>query len=133
LTSNASGEITERVFKGQYEISYTCNGERITEMMTIDEVMNLEIVCDGIMTNTVELTDNQLEIYPNPARDQLFIELNQTTATTVKIMDAFGRILSTQALRAGQNSINTKGLNGTYILEVFDGEKVWRERVILIN
>jgi hypothetical protein len=87
--------------------------------LTTAEVLQLEGVDDIIPNYSVSLS-------PNPVSDILNITLPQTTtsATTLTLTDAMGRLINTYSLPAGtdKTSINTTGLSsGIYFLHVLSG------------
>ena len=80
----------------------------------------------GIFTdvNSINLTNNAISVYPNPAEDMLYIASNNTT-TDVAIIDVVGNLVK-EYKNAGQ-SINVSDLTtGVYIVRVsnFNGEIV---------
>ncbi len=80
----------------------------------------------GIFTdvNSINLTNNAISVYPNPAEDMLYITSNNTT-TDVAIIDVVGNLVK-EYKNAGQ-SINVSDLTtGVYIVRVsnFNGEIV---------
>ncbi len=67
-------------------------------------------------------TKNYFNIYPNPAREQLFIEPVKTGITNlnIEIIDLAGRLLKREILRGG-NQIGLDGLSaGIYFLKIRD-------------
>ncbi len=59
--------------------------------------------CADCTVNVEELTKNNLQVYPNPASDRFFIQLNETVANELRIYDATGRVMQ-------QSNINTSGV-----------------------
>ena len=89
-------------------------------------------------TPVFDPTFDEISIYPNPASDQLFIELpSQTRATEVFLSDLQGRrilvqdaILSDDALRIDLSNFTP----GLYLLEVREGrELVVSERIVVLE
>jgi hypothetical protein len=72
----------------------------------------------GIFTdvNSINLTNNAISVYPNPAEDMLYIASNNTT-TDVAIIDVVGNLVK-EYKNAGQ-SVNVSDLTtGVYIVRV---------------
>lgn len=65
-----------------------------------------------------------LEIYPNPAHQTVTIGLASVAPASVQVLDALGRLVSTQAL-AGGSQLDLRGLAaGPYVVRVQQGEAV---------
>ncbi len=77
-----------------------------------------------VYVNFVGLTDNsdllnKVKIYPNPARNYLNIQLNQTTPFTVQIIDISGKVLYQSNTIIKQTTINTSNYSkGIYFIKI---------------
>jgi uncharacterized repeat protein (TIGR01451 family) len=73
-----------------------------------------------IANNTVE--PNGLNIYPNPAKNEVFIGLpaDEDKPGVIDVFDIYGKLIMSQALKASaQNKIELNGLSsGVYMLQV---------------
>lgn len=82
--------------------------------------MNL-IVYAAVSTKHID-QQNQFWIHPNPARDQIWIELNNPTQEvySLQIYDSQGRLIQQEKQQfSDKTSINIKGLaNGVYLLKI---------------
>ena len=64
------------------------------------------------------------KVYPNPATDLLFIELNDDHIHTVSLMDMSGKILSVYKTDNRKLSVPTMHLaNGMYLLQFDNGSQ----------
>lgn len=74
--------------------------------------------------STSEFTQkNALVVYPNPATDQLFAQLDE--ATDITIVDMTGKIIQQQSLQSGNNSIDVSSLaSGLYFIRSVSGATV---------
>lgn len=66
-----------------------------------------------------------LEVYPNPAQNELNVEVAGWTGkkATIQLIDALGRVVLTQECTSQSCKINTSSLsNGAYTLQFVDGE-----------
>jgi ELWxxDGT repeat protein len=72
-------------------------------------------------TLSIELQDigiNNLHVYPNPVRNQLFVELEEGQITELNIFDLSGKLVKSRTKHTGK-SIDVSGLQqGLYILKV---------------
>ncbi len=130
FTTDVAGEVQERVFKGRYLISYTCDDELQTEEIDITEATTLTISCDNILTNTSEASiAGQLNIYPNPTNGVFNIVNPVTDTVVVKIRDASGRVVRSLAI-SDNTTIDIGDLAaGTYVVELQHEGQLWIERI----
>ena len=87
------------------------------------------------ITSARTLQDIPFTISPNPTFGYLdmSIEPNFLKNTDIKIYDAVGRKVFSQILRGGNTSLNISALKaGAYIIEVRQGEKVERKKIVKI-
>lgn len=87
---------------------------------------------NNIITDINELDDNKsiLKIYPNPAKDVLYID--GSSIREVSLLDLQGRKLIVEQLNGGVNSIQwniSKYSSGIYIVQVFDGESFTNKKI----
>ncbi len=74
--------------------------------------------CENIMSNT-QFTISQLGVYPNPAKDQLFIQGTQMESKNYAIYDLTGRKIQTGRIET--NAVDIAGLmSGYYFLKIND-------------
>lgn len=73
-----------------------------------------------------------LSVYPNPSSDGKIILEADASAVSVKVRDAFGRIIETAELAAQQKMpVKLEGSKGVYILEIRRSEEVLYKRVLV--
>jgi hypothetical protein len=81
---------------------------------------------------TVHLENNEFSIYPNPAKDQITIDLGTTSNAmgwSYKIVNTLGQEVLNGVLNSQQNTIqlnNIKG-HGVYFVKVYDGSNALME------
>ena len=107
------------------------NNVRPMPLLTNPDLGCYENQGDTTTTNPSAINDlSRLEMkcYPNPTNDKLFIESN-LVSFQVKIFSVYGQLILV--------SINAKVVDlgdqnpGIYILEITDGEKIGRQKIIL--
>jgi hypothetical protein len=77
-----------------------------------------------IRTNSIQTINlSDWRVYPNPATDQLFVEIKQQNQfVTGQIFDAYGRGLKTVLLTTGITAIDVRDLSaGVYFVKVGAG------------
>ena len=86
--------------------------------------------CNNITSNN-ELNQKELNIYPNPASDQLFFEVEQSPGN-LEIRTIQGQLIRSQWIRPGEGSIDCSSMErGLYILQFKSNGHTITERLIL--
>ena len=84
--------------------------------------------CGG---NEVEqhITNNGIEVYPNPANDVLYFKLPENSQNrSIEIYDNLGRLLITNELLGWENTIDVSGLKqGNYFVRFTSDSEQWSE------
>ena len=92
------------------------------------------VYTSSIGVETIEIPE--MKIFPNPSSELLTIQVKGLLnhALTVKITDLSGRVIQTKKIQAGQTIgyFETDVLhNGVYFLEISNGRKLVRKRVLI--
>lgn len=96
---------------------------------SIDSQTSFNTNCSGGSTGVNEETRLVLNVYPNPAQNQLFIELEDKQVTEIVILDYSGRIV--RSLSQNIKSIDVSGLNkGIYILKASTSNGMYMSQFI---
>jgi len=86
------------------------------------------IIKSGEFASFKETVVDKWKIYPNPAKDEVFVE-NEELSLKYKIYDLSGRIVDKNSLR--NSKINISNLsNGIYIVELANDEFMQRVKII---
>ena len=101
---------------GTYSITYStwlgCDSTVVYDVKWGNETMEVECVDSGLEDTSKDL----LKIYPNPAKDMLFVE-GAEYDSDVMIFDTYGRVVKEEKLKS--NSIDISSLTtGTYIITI---------------
>lgn len=90
-----------------------------------DQVENFSVPADCVLSTneTTSVKDNAISIYPNPAKNEFFINFPKNTLgkVNVEIYDMSGKVVSTENKISpdAKKSISTdKLINGTYLVKV---------------
>ena len=108
--------------------SYTLNGQTYTASGTYSQILTNVAGCDSLLTLnlTLDFTGLQenigasLAVYPNPAQDFIFLEIDpDLIGSNVMICDALGRILLETTLQKEETRIDLREFTtGTYLIKV---------------
>lgn len=139
--AKVSWQVVDQVHVDRYIVQHSINGTDFTDACTIAATAQTQYSCimaagsgrhyyrvmemdiDGRRTfsRTVLLQDaslRQVTLYPNPAKDVLYVS-GPTSGFTVHVIDVTGRILQTQTLAPGSQSIDISNLvAGNYLLKI---------------
>ncbi len=92
-----------------------------------------EYCCFPVGTKTVDL-NNEIEIYPNPANDEITIITSKETPEKILIIDTSGKIVLESNQNSHQNKFNTKHFNkGMYFVQVYLKSGIMSAKLILIK
>ena len=108
--------------------SYTLNGQTYTASGTYSQVLTNAAGCDSLLTLNLTLDFTGLQenvgtsllVYPNPAQDFIFLEVDtDLIGSNVMICDALGRIILETTLQKEETSIELREFtSGTYLIKV---------------
>lgn len=93
----------------------------------------------GIAEEVLFLEKNPMQLYPNPAKDEVHIhlaitDLTQPFSLQIKVLDVAGRVVLTDDTSdfAKDRSLNISDLAaGVYFVQVVVGETVWVEKMVV--
>jgi hypothetical protein len=96
---------------------------------------------EGVNTTSIEdeLSRSEIKAYPNPTRDQLFVEYNfaRNISGQVRLHDMMGRVIAEKAVRGkeGLIDLNTEtAAPGTYFLTVeAEGTVIDHKKIVILN
>ena len=107
--TNASFTPTQN---GSYAVVVTQNGCSATSNCVIISTVGLEA-----------MSQNGWNVYPNPANDQLFIEVSEAVGIT--LIDMTGKVIQQEDLKSGNNTIQVSSLTpGVYFIKSANGANV---------
>lgn len=79
------------------------------------------------------MSESDLNLYPNPADNTLFINFdnNRFNVSTIQIFDVMGQLISTETISSNINSINISDLTaGCYIIRLSNAEQAFTTKFI---
>ena len=97
--------------------------------LTTQEIYDLYV---GQITTDISqhTNENEIKIFPNPAKDLVNISLNRKGNTKLNLMDSSGRLVRTFHVSTAQSQLSLEGLeSGIYFLKV-EGENKLVKKVI---
>ncbi len=102
-------------------------------LCTDSSVVKNVVVIDNDTTTSIALNDaNNLNIYPNPANNLVFLKGNINKYTTYKIYNSLGKIVKTDHIKDEKIDVSSL-LKGFYFIEI-ENEKIYlRKRLVILR
>lgn len=97
-----------------------------------DGMMGSFVVIDTSLTTIINVEANSIQIYPNPATDHLFIELNsEIKILSIQIINSIGEVKLYKPF--SNNEIDISGLSaGLYTINLITDHKIYFNKIIKI-
>jgi len=87
-----------------------------------DKAAGMSVRClQDVTTGGIENIhdENILKLYPNPSKDNFYIDLNDIQNVQMKIYNLVGECVMQKELRSGSNNVDVRELlNGIYIIQI---------------
>jgi hypothetical protein len=85
-----------------------------------------------VSSNEVE---NQFSVYPNPAKDILYIDFtNNYEKRKIEIYDSFGKLVLSEDISTQNSSLNIHHLQGgIYFYKAVTGDKIYQNKLVIIK
>ena len=81
----------------------------------------------------IDENNNQLNIYPNPTSDQLFIDANATDKLNVDLYDVNGRHVFSASVKDKSNISVATLDNGIYTLTIKTADRVINKKLVIVH
>jgi len=142
--SSSTGNIQNYVW--DFGDGYVGNGVTVNHTYTSAGAYNVELILvsacgNDTLTQTIADVSNQewkasdLKLYPNPAQDQIKVELPKSGKVEIALRDASGRRVRSWTLEVEAQvaqDLNLEGLSkGVYLIDVNQADLHYRERLLL--
>ncbi len=109
--------------------------QQIAIMRSVLENERSGLLSPTVNNEEVVIDQNQFLVYPNPARDQLFVEVGDflTEKVQLQVIDTQGRVVKAIILQSdGPNSIDVANLlSGLYTLLLTSNQQQFLQRVVI--
>lgn len=109
-----------------------------TDDTNYDQVTGATVSVDyirlGYDVSTNDVVVNALNVYPNPATDQLNVAFDATSVSTVELTDLTGKVVASQIAKVGANTVSFETANvnaGVYFVNIKNATGNVTEKVII--
>ena len=95
---------------------------------------NFNGICGPLGVASVQSSDNNLSVYPNPANTSVFVKLGSVSdKATVEVYNAIGQVvISSKEINDSSIELNVANLaKGVYILKVTNGKEVSNTKIVI--
>lgn len=126
---NGKGDLASTI---GWELWFAKNQTIAAGVIQIDWIAFGDATDPNVSSNEVVVT--ALNVYPNPATDQLNVVFDATSASTVELTDLTGKVVSSQSANAGANTIsfNVANVNaGVYFVNIKNAAGNSAQKVII--
>lgn len=96
--------------------------------------VSVDYIFLGYDVSVNENVVNALNVYPNPATDQLNVAFDATSVSTVELTDLTGKVIATQIAKVGANTVSfeTSNVNaGVYFVNIKNATGNVTQKVII--
>ena len=134
LTTDANGELSLRGFKGDYRITTTYDSADLITELAVGQ--NVDTTIQLMLVGNEELLDAEaVKVYPNPARDFVFIEMPFSDQWQIQVIDAMGKEMLREKTDNNFLQVNLTGLAaGVYYVKVHHQRKGMAiKRVVVLD
>ncbi|MEM6342253.1 MAG: endo-1,4-beta-xylanase [Bacteroidota bacterium] len=131
IFSGADGIASVKGFKGQYEISYVCDGQTVRDTIKLLEAQNYDIVCNNVSTNLQDFISPELKLYPNPSAGEVLISSPNLQRANIQIYDLHGRKVLSFEQETLPIRLDLGHLKGVYFIELSNQDKRIVQKLIL--
>lgn len=118
-----------------HAVYFNQNGSAAGNSTNIQNAVNMALsIIAG--TNENVTPDVTVNIFPNPAADQLFVSSNDIAIRNFEIIDVMGRIVSANNYKIAGNdvTVDVSGLsNGTYMLRLISDKNTLLKKFVVLH
>ncbi|MEL6864271.1 MAG: endo-1,4-beta-xylanase [Bacteroidota bacterium] len=131
--TNAEGQYEGRFFKGLYQVTYTCDDQEITQLVSLSEDQELIIDCNNLSTSTINPIQQKpaFKLSPNPARNLVSIHRSHSKEAEIQLYDSLGIALLKQKISGEVFELPIDLPSGMYLMELREGTVKSYERLII--
>ncbi|MEL7531693.1 MAG: endo-1,4-beta-xylanase [Bacteroidota bacterium] len=129
--TTANGTTSVKGFKGQYEISYVCDGQTVRDTLNLIEAQTYDIVCNNVTTNISDLISPEVKVYPNPSSGKVSITSPSLQQANIQIYDLQGRKVLDFEHQSLPTQLDLGAIKGVYFIELRDQNKRTVQKLIL--
>ncbi|MBP6237974.1 MAG: endo-1,4-beta-xylanase [Saprospiraceae bacterium] len=132
-SSDQSGKVSFRPFKGKHKITVTKNGKEKIQEVLLNNYAEVNITMDIISSTNNDLAPD-FKIYPNPTPNEITIDRNQNNKVEIKIMTIDGKLL--ESIPSTHKTIHLplkKYQQSSIIIQLLQDGQVVKSQMVMVN
>jgi len=101
------------------------NNQRLAQIGSADTTLPAFVfgTCEDLTVNVEQIENGTFNVYPNPASDILYIDMNNQTLNRISIIDVTGRVMENRKVEDnGRISLDVSGLKGGLYMLLLEGD-----------
>ena len=101
------------------------NNQRLAQIGSADTTLPAFVfgTCEDLTVNVEQIENGTFNVYPNPASDILYIDMNNQTLNRISIIDVTGRVIENRKVEYnGRISLDVSGLRGGLYMLLLEGD-----------
>lgn len=112
-------------------LSYN-NENLLTDEFNASSGFSVRCIIDTITTQIDDIGYNkQIQIYPNPATDRVFVNITQGLDLKMQIFNIIGECVFQSHLQGGMNDIPVSSLkSGVYVIRIYGTNEVFQQKLV---
>lgn len=127
VDNNARGAIIWEITGDYME---TTAGSGIVGSTPLVDTLN-QVFCSTTTGISAAKENEEILIYPNPASNQLYVQLNKGSVSTLRISDIKGALLLEQNVKGTETSVDISSLaKGIYFLQISNSSATYNQKII---
>jgi endo-1,4-beta-xylanase len=132
-TSDTSGVVSIRGFKGSYKVTITKGDEQFVDTVSLKSDVKLKYTQPFSHTTGLnQLKTGSIKIYPNPADQHFTIERNSDSNYIMNMRNLNGQLIKTVSAEGTNFQVETGSLaSGIYFIEMQDGINTQRRKIVI--
>ena len=133
LTTDASGNLTVRGFKGDYKITATVGGTDVIAHLTLNDDLNTTIQLFPVNTHET-LSATAIKVFPNPVQNFLNLEMPYDANWNISLIDEQGKQVFEQSFDGKIQFYNIQHLTaGHYFLNISNDNQTVTKKIVVVK
>ncbi len=114
------------------DIDYVDDPESETAIVTMPD-KDITLTANFLYISVEDITDIEVSVYPNPARDKFYVESSEMIKQ-IRLIDINGQVVKNIAVDALSTGINVNNFRaGVYFMQIHTGESLITKRVQVVR
>ncbi len=114
-----------------WTLSTSATGVTLNSSLVFGSPGRGDVTCDITTGLSNVSTEVDVEVYPNPVQNEVFVNLKTLGVADVSLLDISGVLIQSSTITSGENSISLEGLeSGVYMLKIQSGDAFDTHKIV---